>query len=76
MRWPNRLRLRSAGKAKRADPRDETVIRGVPHDGRAASERLDSSAPHGDGADTQIAEEIKKRQIALAVRYVTRVRAR
>jgi len=68
--------LRSAGKAKRADPRDETVIRGVPHDARAASDRLESSARRGDGADTQIAEEIKNRQIALAVRYVARVRAR
>jgi hypothetical protein len=36
----------------------------------------ENAAPPGDSPDPQIAEEIKRRQISLALRYVAAVRAR
>jgi hypothetical protein len=70
-------RLLASREAKRADPRNETVINGEPYNTcNAVGSNPDNPAFHGDGTDVQIAEEIKQRQIALAVRYVTSVRAR
>jgi hypothetical protein len=56
--------FRSFGEAAPADP-DETVINGAPYDARPPA------AP-----DAEIPEEIKQRQISLAVRYVISMRAR
>jgi hypothetical protein len=70
-------RFLASREAKRADPRNETVINGAPYNTcNAIGSNPDNPAFPGDGADAQIAEEIKQRQIALAVRYVTAVRAR
>jgi hypothetical protein len=57
--------FRSFGEAASADPRDETVINGAPYDTRRPA------AP-----DAEIPDEIKQRQISLAVRYVISMRAR
>jgi hypothetical protein len=56
---------------------DETAINGVPYDAhKAIPIRAEKPAAPRDGPDAQIAEEIKRRQIALAVSYVAKVRAR
>jgi hypothetical protein len=64
-------------EAEPADPWGETVINGVPYDAHKAI-RSDAEKPAApvDRQDAQIAEEIKRRQISLAVRYVAAVRAR
>lgn len=70
MGWINRLR--SSGKAKRADPLDETVINGEPYDPyRVAQKSAAASLP-----EAEIPEEIRRRQSALLVNYVRAVRAR
>jgi hypothetical protein len=70
-------RFLASREAKRADPRNETVINGeLSNTCNAIEGNPDNPAFQGDGTDVQIAEEIKQRQIALAVRYVTSVRAR
>ena len=60
-----------------ADPWDDTVINGAPYDAHKAI-RSDAGKPAApvDHQNAQIAEEIKRRQISLAVRYVAAVRAR
>jgi hypothetical protein len=64
--------FRASGEAKQADPWNETVISGAPYDAHKA---IRSSHP-GDRPDAHIAEEIRRRQTSLAVRYVVAVRAR
>ncbi len=65
-------------RAGASDPTEETVINDVPYDARPAIQ--DSSirgAPEAPTVpDGHTAEEIKRRQISLALRYVTAVRAR
>ena len=75
MGWINTLWASRA--ASPTDPCDETVINGAPYDAHKAirSSPAKPSAP-ADRPDAYIAEEIKRRQIALAVRYVAMVRAR
>jgi hypothetical protein len=75
MGWINTLW--ASRVAAPADPCGETVINGPPYDADKAirSSAENSSAP-GGRPDAHIAEEIKRRQIALAVRYVAMVRAR
>jgi hypothetical protein len=75
MSWISRFR--ASGGAEPADPWNETVINGAPYDVRKAirSSPENPAAP-GDRPDAHIAEEIKRRQISLAVRYVAAVRAR
>jgi hypothetical protein len=69
--------FRASGEAERADPSDETVINRAPYDAHQAvrSGAVNPTAP-ADGPGAQIAEEIKRRQISLAVRYLTTLHAR
>jgi hypothetical protein len=69
--------FRGSGEAKLADRWDETVINGAPYDAHKAirSSPRNPAAP-GDRPDAHIAEEIRRRQTSLAVRYVVAVRAR
>jgi hypothetical protein len=67
----------ASGEAERADPSDDTVINGAPYDGHQVTQSgTETPAPLVDRPDPKIAEEIKRRQIALAVRYVAALRAR
>ena len=60
-----------------ADPRDETVINGAPYDHHKATRRgAEKPVPSVAHLDAQVAEEIRRRQISLAVRYIAKVRAR
>jgi hypothetical protein len=67
----------ASGEAERPDPSDETVINGAPY---YAHEAIRSGAENPaatvDRPDAQISEEIKRRQVSLAVRYVAALRAR
>jgi hypothetical protein len=77
MGWTSRFRFRASGEAKPADPWDETDINGAPYDAhKAIRSSPENTAAPGDRPDAQIAEEIKRRQISLAVRYVATLRAR
>jgi hypothetical protein len=69
MRWTNRFR--TLGEVESANVQDATVIDRTPYDGRP-----ETPAAPGDHPEAHIADEIKRRQIALAVRYVAAVRAR
>jgi len=69
--------FRASGAAEPADPADETVINGAPYDAHMAIRSgADNPATPIDAPDARIAEEIKRRQISLALRYVAAVRAR
>jgi hypothetical protein len=70
-------RFRAPGEAEPAGAWDESVTKGARYDARRAirSSPENPAAP-GDRPDAQIAEEIKRRQLSLAVRYVVAVRAR
>jgi hypothetical protein len=74
MNWTGRFR--TSGKAKPADPWDETVIKGAPYDAGKGIRSPETPAALSDHPEADIAEEIKRRQIALAVRYVAAVRGR
>jgi hypothetical protein len=69
--------FRAYGEAERTDPSDEIVINDAPYDvhERIRSGSENSAAPV-DRPDAPIAEEIKHRQVSLAVRYVAALRAR
>jgi hypothetical protein len=73
-------RLMASGEAQSVDPWDETVINGAPYHPqkpfRGRAENSAGPADSLDALDAQDAEEIKRRQVSLAVRYVTAVRAR
>ena len=64
--------FRSSRETAPADPRDENVIDGAPYDAHLAS----AHSAVALGPDAEIPEEIKRRQISLAVRYVISMRAR
>jgi hypothetical protein len=69
--------FRGSGQGELANPWNETVINGAPYDAdKATRSRRESPEASGDRPDTQIAEEIKRRQVSLAVRYIIAVRAR
>ena len=75
MSWINAFR--ASGEAERADPSDETVINGAPYVAHDAIRSGAETAATPVGApDARVAEEIKRRQISLALRYVAAVRAR
>ena len=75
MGWTSRLR--ASGEVKPVDPWDETVINSAPNGAhRAVRGNAENPAAPGDPPGAQIAEEIKRRQTSLAVRYVAAVRAR
>ena len=67
-----------AARAEPIDPsEDETVINGAPYVAHDAIRSGAETAATPVGApDARVAEEIKRRQISLALRYVTAVRAR
>jgi hypothetical protein len=75
MGWTSRFR--GSGEAEPATPWGATTVNGAPSGARKAirSSPNNPAAP-GNRPDGQIAEEIKRRQISLAVRYVAAVRAR
>jgi hypothetical protein len=61
----------------KADPSDETVINGVPYDAdKAIRSRAERPAIPVYVPNAHIVNEIKRRQILLAMRYVAAVRAR
>jgi hypothetical protein len=69
--------FRASGEAKPADLADETVIDGLPYDAREAiPSGAEKPSTPVDAPDARVAEEIKRRQISLALRYVAAVRAR
>jgi hypothetical protein len=72
MGWMSRFLV--ARGADPVDPRNESASNGAPYDARRSGP--EHSAAPGDRPDAEIADEIKRRQIALAVRYVAMVRAR
>lgn len=56
---------------------DEAVVNGAPyHPQKPARSSTENSADGAYGLDAQDAEEIKRRQVSLAIRYVAAVRAR
>ena len=68
-------RFRAAWASRRSLPMGETGINGAPHDASAHT-LISLPTRHGpaDPADAP-AEDIKRRQIALALRYVVAVRS-
>ena len=69
-------RFRGSGKDDPADPWDETVINGALDNAHKAIQSSTENAAAPGSLDAQIAQEIKRRQISLVVRYVSAVRAR
>ena len=70
-------RFRASGKPEPVDPWDETVINCAPYDAhKPIRSSPENPAVPGDRPDAHMAEEIKRRQVSLAVRYVAAVRAR
>ncbi len=69
-------RINAFRATERADPTDETVINGAPYDAHQAirTGAENPAAPVGR-PDAHIAEEIKRRQVSLTVRYVAALRA-
>jgi hypothetical protein len=75
MGWMNRFR--ASGEAEPDHPSDETVMNGASYGAhKAIRSTRESPAAPGDRPDAYIAEEIKRRQISLVVRYVAAVRSR
>ena len=71
MRWFNLLSLRNAAVA--ADDRDMTAISGAADEGRS---RSDVALGIHDRPDPPLSEEIKRRQVALILRYLVAIRVR
>jgi hypothetical protein len=68
--------LRASDNGERADPADETVINGAPYDAhKAIRSGPENPATPADRSDAHIADDIKRRQISLAVRYITAARS-
>ena len=68
--------FRASGEAERAAS-DETVINGAPYDAdQAIRSGAENPAASVNRPDAPISEEIKRRQVSLAVRYVAALRAR
>lgn len=75
MDWVNTFR--SSGAGEPAEPSNETIINGAPLDAHQAIRRVaENPAARVDRPGAPIAEEIKRQQISLAVRYVAALRAR
>ena len=70
--------FRASGDAEPADSADQTVIHGAPPYDAHITIRSGAENPATpiDAPDARIGEEIKRRQISLALRYVAAVRAR
>jgi hypothetical protein len=67
--------FRASGKAERAAS-DETIINGAYDAHQAIRRGAENPAASVDRPGPPIAEEIKRRQVSLAVRYVAALRAR
>jgi len=68
--------LRTFSGVQPSDPADETVINGARYDAhQAIRSGAENPAAPVDRPDAHIAEEIKRRQISLAVRYVAALRS-
>jgi hypothetical protein len=65
-----------SAEAERADPSEETVINGAPYHGHQVTQGGTEKPAAVTLQDPQNAEEIRRQQIALAVRYVAALRAR
>ncbi len=75
MNWIGRFR--ASGEAEPAAPRRETAIPGAPYDAsNAIWSSPESVPPPSESLGGEIPEEIKRRQVSLALRYVLAVRAR
>ena len=69
--------FRASGEADRAEPSEEIVINGAPYAAQNANRSgTEKPAVLVDRPEAEISYEIKRRQIALLVRYVSAVRAR
>jgi hypothetical protein len=73
MGWLDRISPTDAEAA--GDASDATNINGAPHNGRGSPSVAGTPAA-SDGPDPPLSEEIKRRQVALLVRYVMTIRAR
>jgi hypothetical protein len=71
MGWTSRFRISSDAKPDSA--RDETIINGAPYLGPGANR---SDSMHSVAVSDHAAEEIKRRQVSLLMRYVATMRAR
>jgi hypothetical protein len=69
-------RFRGSGKDEPADPGDETVIDGALYNAHEAIRSSPKNVAAPGSLDAQIAQEIKRRQLSLVVRYVSALRAR
>jgi hypothetical protein len=70
-------RFGASEKVETADRWNRTVIDGARYDAHKGTRKGSESSPvPGDCGDPHIAEEIKRRQVSLALRYVAAVRAR
>jgi hypothetical protein len=67
--------FRASGEAERAASH-ETVINGAYDARQAIRSSAENLAASADRPDAPIAEEIKRRQVSLTVRYVAALRAR
>jgi hypothetical protein len=76
MGWTSRFPV--SGKAEPVNPWDEAPINGARYDAHKATGSNPEKNPAATGVpgDAHSVEEIKRRQVSLAVRYVTAVRAR
>lgn len=76
MNWIRKSRGFQRGEA--FDPADETVMNNPPHDNRRALQdgRIGSASKTPTVPDDSTADEIKRRQVSLALRYIMAVRAR
>ena len=75
MSWMGRFR--ASGEAEPAAPRHEPAIHGAPYDTHNAMPNgSENAAAPNESPGGEIAEEIKRRQVSLALRYVLAVRAR
>jgi hypothetical protein len=75
MGWISRFRV--SGNAEPVVPWYETGTNGTPYYSQETIRRIpENPAAPGAPEDAQIAGEIKRRQVSLAIRYVAAVRAR
>ncbi len=73
MGWLDRISPSDADTAGNAS--DATTINGTPYYGRG-SRSIPGTPAAPDGPDPPLTEEIKRRQVALLLRYVAAIRAR
>jgi hypothetical protein len=68
-------RFRESRDKEPSNPWDETVINGAPYDPyKSIRSGVENVAPSSAPQNANIAEEVKRRQVSLAVRYVAAIR--